>query len=245
MIDIHTHILPAVDDGARNEAESLLMLRAAIREGIHTIVATPHYNRKHSLEKASILDKVENLKQLAKNDQLKIDILPGQEIRLYGDLLEDYQAGKILTLADNSNYMLIELPFKHVPQHTESLLHEIEAQGIKPVIVHPERNLEFLENPDKLYQLVAKGALTQLTTSSLIGYFGKNVQNFSRQLIERNWVHTIATDAHNTSDRPFNMSQAYEEIAKRYGVDYVSYFNGNARLMIEGKSVDVERAQPF
>lgn len=241
MIDIHSHILSAIDDGSKNSTESLLMLKAAIRDGIHTIVATPHYNQKYNVEKSSILAKVESLKQIVCENHLKINILPGQEIRIYAELLDDYEAGKLMTIANNSNYMLIELPFEHVPHYTEELLLEIEGYGIKPIIAHPERNLELLKNPDKLYSLVANGALTQLTTSSITGYFGKNIQDFSKQLLEHNLVHIIASDAHNTTDRSFNMSKAYEEIIKRCGMDSVTYFKENARLIIEGKPINVDQ----
>lgn len=244
MIDIHSHILPAVDDGSKNTAESLLMLEAAIYAGINTIVATPHYNYKYANNKSKILAEVEKLNKIVKTNNLNINILPGQEIRIYGELLEDYEAGELLTIADNGMYMLVELPFKQVPYFTDNLLYNIELYGIKPIIAHPERNSEFLENPNKLYNLVAKGALTQLTTSSLIGFFGKKIQKFCNQLIKANLVHTIATDAHNVSNRSFNMSEAYEEISKKYGKDYVSYFKENAKLIIEGKSIDdVEEPQ--
>jgi protein-tyrosine phosphatase len=243
MIDIHSHILPVVDDGSGSEMESLLMLKAAIKEGIHTIVATPHYNDKYVNEKSQLLAKVGRLRRIVKENHLKIDVLPGQEIRIYGELLEDYEAGKLLTIANNSSYMLIEFPFRHVPRYAEKLLYDIQLYGIKPVIAHPERNLEFLNNPERLYNLVAKGALTQITTSSLTGYFGKSVQKFSNQLIEANLVHTIATDAHNIADRSFNMSHAYEKIMKKYGMDYVSYLKNNAHLIVEGKAV--YREQPY
>lgn len=238
MIDIHSHILPAVDDGSKSTAESLLMLEAAINTGIHTIVATPHYNYKYTNNKAKILAEVEKLNQKIKTNNLNINILPGQEVRIYGELIEDYESEKLLTIADNGSYMLVELPFKQVPYFTDNLLYNIELHGIKPIIAHPERNSEFLENPEKLYNLVTKGALTQLTTSSLLGYFGKSIQKFSHQLIKANLVHTIATDAHNVSNRSFNMSEAYEEIMKKHGKDYVTHFKENAQFIIEGKSID-------
>ena len=244
MIDIHSHILPGVDDGSQNDEQSVLMLKKAIDDGIHTIVATPHYHPKFLNKKSIVLTKVEKLKRLARENQLMINILPGQEIRIYGELLEDYEAGKLLTIAANSTYILLEFPFRHVPHYTEKLLYDIEIHGLIPVIAHPERNREFLANPDKLFNFVAKGALTQLTTSSLLGYFGKEVQKLSHQLIEANLVHTIATDAHNITDRSFNMSQAYDEIIKKYGVSYASYFTENARLIIEGKPIYGEQPQP-
>lgn len=245
MIDIHSHILPAVDDGSKSEEESLLMLKTAIQDGIRMIVATPHYNHRYVNEKSTILAEVDKLKQLIKANHLEIEVLPGQEVRVYGELIADYEAGKLLTIAAHSNYMLIEFPFQHVPYYAERLLYDMELCGIKPVIAHPERNLVFLKHPEKLYHLVTKGALTQLTASSLTGYFGKEVQKFSKQLIEANLIHTIATDAHNTTDRSFNMSQAYEEIIKKYGMSYVAYFKENANSIIAGQPVYGEQPHPI
>ena len=245
MIDIHSHILPAVDDGSKNEGESLLMLKAAIRDGIHTIVATPHFNYKSANDKEKVLAEVKRLTQMIEKTNLEVEVLPGQEIRIYGEMLEDYEAGKLLTIGGNTNYMLVEFPFRRVPHYAEKLIYNMEVVGVKTVIAHPERNQELLEHPEKLYNLVAKGALTQLTASSLIGYYGKGIRKFSQQLIEANLVHTIATDAHNTTTRTFNLSEAYEVIMKKYGSDYVSYFKENAQLMIENQPVYDGGAQPI
>jgi len=243
MIDIHSHILSAIDDGSQSDDESLLMLKAAISEGIRTIVATPHHNYKFANEKSKVIAKVEKMQQIIEQNNLEITALPGQEIRIYGELLADYEAGKLLTIADNGNYMLVEFPFQHVPRYAEKLLFDLEMAGIKPIIAHPERNSELLENPEKLYNLVAKGALTQLTTSSLTGFFGTKIRKFSEQLIKANLVHMIATDAHNMTSRPFDMNKAYAEIDKKNGADYVSYFQENAQLVIRGKPIDVEQPQ--
>lgn len=240
MIDIHAHILPAVDDGAKDDTESQLMLQDAICEGIHTIVATPHYQPRFLNEKATILKKVELLQQMAVQKQLDINILPGQEIRIYGQLLEDFEAGKLLSLAD-SNYILIEFPFHDIPHYTERLFYDIGLQGLIPIIAHPERNTAFLKNPEKLYNLVTKGALAQLTSSSIAGFFGKEVQKFSEQLIEANLVHMVASDAHNTTNRKFNLSEAYEQIMKKYGASYVSYFEKNAHAVVADEPVICER----
>lgn len=237
MIDIHTHILPTFDDGAQNEAESLLMLESAIKDGIHTIVATPHYHPKYRNEKSNIVVGVEKMRQLATKKKLEINILSGQEIRIYGELIKDYEANKLLAIADHSTHILIEFSSHSIPHYTEQLFYDLELHGLTPIIAHPERNSEFLKHPDKLYKLVRKGALAQLTAASLLGHFGKDIQKLSKQLIEADLVHVIATDAHNVTSRAFMMSQAYEVIIKNYGASYASYFTKNAQLIVEGKSV--------
>jgi len=245
MIDIHTHVLPALDDGAKNEDESLLMLKAAIKDGIRTIIATSHYHPRFLNEKADILLWVENLKKIAKENELVIDILPGQEIKLFGELIDVYQSGKLLTMADQSTHLLIEFSSQHIPHYTQRLFYEIGMLGITPIIAHPERNLAFLKNPTKLYDLVKKGALTQLTAGSLLGFYGKEIRTFSDQLIEAEMAHFIGTDAHNITTRPFNLGQAYEQVTKQHGIRYTSYFSENAQKLIEGQPIYTNHPQPI
>lgn len=238
MIDIHCHILSGIDDGAKDLNDSLALAKAAVIEGIHTIIATPHHkNGSYENPKPFILEKVEELNQLLQSENIPLTILPGQEPRIFGELLEDYRNGEILTLANGGQYVFVELPSGHVPRYTEQLLFDIQMSGLTPIIVHPERNQEMIENPDLLYQLVKRGALTQITASSTAGYFGKKIKKFSLQLIEANLTHFIASDAHNLENRSFKMVEAFAEIEKKYGNDMVYLFTENAELLVEGKAV--------
>jgi len=237
MIDIHCHILPGVDDGPVSIDESLLMAREAVNEGIKTIIATPHHkNNKYENTKKQILEKVKKFNNVLIEENIPLEILPGQENRIYGELIEDIQLEKILTLS-NTNYLFIEFPSTHVPRYTEKLLYEIQTFGIIPIIVHPERNGELLKNPDIIYKLVKNGSLTQVTASSIAGYFGKSIQKFSRQLIEHNLTHFIASDAHNLSNRTFKMAEAFKLIESHYGVDYVYIFSENSNSLIKGNDI--------
>ncbi|MED4039104.1 tyrosine-protein phosphatase [Niallia taxi] len=237
MIDIHCHILPGVDDGPVSIDESLLMAREAVKEGIKTIIATPHHkNNKYENTKNQILEKVRNFNKVLIKENIPLEILPGQENRIYGELIEDFQSEKILTLS-NTNYLFIEFPSTHVPRYTEKLLYEIQTLGIIPIIVHPERNGELLKNPDIIYKLVKNGSLTQVTASSIAGYFGKSIQKFSGQLIEHNLTHFIASDAHNISNRTFKMAEAFKLIESAYGVDYTYIFSENSNSLIKGNNI--------
>ncbi|WP_442596741.1 tyrosine-protein phosphatase [Neobacillus sp. D3-1R] len=237
MVDIHCHILPNVDDGSQSLADSIAMAKMAVSEGIHTIIATPHHkNGKYENTKMGILEQVAHLSEELQNANINLRILPGQEVRIYGDLLEDLQKDEILSL-NHSKYLFIELPSGHVPRYTEQLLFDIQMKGLVPIIVHPERNQELIEQPEKLYQLVKKGALTQITASSVAGYFGKNIKKFSLQLIDANLTHFVSSDAHNISNRSFKMLEAFETIEKKYGMDMVYLFRENAELLVSGKNV--------
>ena len=171
------------------------------------------------------------------SEGIPLTILPGQENRIYGEIIEDYlSGGKILPLAETS-YLFIEFPSGSVPRYAERLLYELQTEGLVPIIVHPERNQEIIENPDLLYKFVNNGALTQVTAGSVCGYFGKNIKKFSRQLIEANLTHFIASDAHNVHNRSFKMVEAFEQIEKSYGMDMVYLFRENAELLVQGKNV--------
>ncbi|MBS4200606.1 tyrosine protein phosphatase [Bacillus sp. FJAT-49732] len=238
MIDIHCHILPNVDDGASHFTDSLHMAKQAESEGIHTIIATPHHqNGSYVNAKKDIEKKVAELNDYLHSEKVDVHILPGQETRIYGELLEDYEAGEILTLSGISSYLFIELPSNHVPHYTDQLCYDMQMKGLIPVIVHPERNSELIQRPDKLYTLVKNGAATQITATSFAGYFGKKIQKFAFDLVESNLTHFIASDAHNTTTRGFKMSEAYDLLETKYGLDSVYYFMENAELIVDGKDI--------
>ncbi|MBT2718152.1 tyrosine-protein phosphatase [Bacillus sp. ISL-57] len=236
MIDIHSHILPGVDDGAKHITESIAMAKIAVSEGIRTIIATPHHkNGFFENEKFDIIEKVAELNDALKAESIGLDVLAGQETRIYGDILADYHAERILTLNDGGRYVFIELPADHVPAYTEPLLYELQMKGLVPIIVHPERNLEFMESPNHLYKLVKHGALTQITAKSIVGGFGKKTKKFAFQLIEKNLTHYIASDAHNTKSRAFHMAEAFTEVENKFGFDMRYLFMDNAELLVQGK----------
>jgi len=237
MIDLHCHILPSIDDGAETLQVSLDMAKEAVCQGIHTIVATPHHkNGKYKNEKEFILQQTLQLNKHLHDEKIPLTVLPGQETRIYGEMLEDYREGKILTLNQTTEYMFVEFPSSQVPQFTERLLYDIQVEGLTPIIVHPERNKRLIEEPDILYDLVNKGALTQITASSLTGRFGKKVKNFSFDLIDANLTHVIASDAHNISGRSFHMQEASEIISSQYGVDMLYLFQENAEAIVNGSA---------
>ncbi|MBP3041341.1 tyrosine protein phosphatase [Bacillaceae bacterium Marseille-Q3522] len=237
MIDLHCHILENVDDGPATVTESIEMAKAALNDGIKTIVATPHHmNSRYENPRADVLTAVEQLNQRLQDESLPLTILPGQEIRLYGEILEDYAKGNLLTL-NNSDYMFIEFPSNHVPRYAEKLLYDIQLQGLIPIIVHPERNKEVQEQPDILYQLIKRGALSQVTAASVAGDFGKKVKQFSLQLIEANLTHFVASDAHNTYNRTFRMTAAFKTIEEQFGVDYTYLFTENSNLLIDHQHI--------
>ncbi|MGG3421168.1 tyrosine-protein phosphatase [Heyndrickxia faecalis] len=244
MMDIHCHILPGIDDGAQTIYDSLDMAKQAVSQGIKQIIATPHHmNGKYENRKTEIVQKVNELNERLKEEQIDLEILPGQENRIYGEILEDYEKGEIQTLAGTS-YLFIEFPSGHVPHYAETLLYEIQVKGLMPIIVHPERNAELIQHPDRLYEMVNNGVATQITAASLTGAFGKKIKKFTEQLIEANLTHFLASDAHNVKTRAFKMDEAADEIEKKYGADMLYFFTENAELLAGGQSIYREIPQP-
>ncbi|WP_336882091.1 tyrosine-protein phosphatase [Priestia koreensis] len=239
MIDLHSHILPGIDDGAKNMEQSLEMAKVAVNEGITTLFATPHHhhNGRYINIRESIFERVAELNERLSHYNIPLLVLPGQEPRIYGELLDDYDNGKIVTVNDKGKYLLIELPSSQVPYFTEQLLFDIQLRGLTPIIVHPERNSRLIEEPNLLYQFVKKGALTQLTASSITGEFGKKIKKFSMQLLDANLAHVIASDAHNTGSRGFHMQKAFHHIHKQFGQDMGYMLRENAQLITEGRMV--------
>jgi protein-tyrosine phosphatase len=243
MIDLHCHILPNVDDGPKDLVESVEMAKEAVRQGIKTIIATPHHrNEKYENHGQTIFRRVEELNRILKNEKIDLTVLPGQETRIFGEMVEGLETGEILPL-NQGKYVLVELPSGHVPRYTGQLMFDIQLKGFVPVIVHPERNQEIMENPEVLYQLVKKGALTQVTASSVTGHFGKTIKKFTHQLLEANLTHFIASDAHNTTSRGFKMDEAYSTVEKVFGSDFVYMLRENSEMILTSKSV--YRESPF
>ncbi len=238
MIDIHCHILPGVDDGAKHMEESVQMAKSAVSQGINTIIATPHHlNGSYDNYKEDILVAIDQLNDRLQAEAIPLTILPGQETRINGDMLDDLENGHLLPLNDTSGYLFVEFPSNHVPRYTKQLMFDLQLQGIKPIIVHPERNKELIENPDILYDLVSNGTLTQITAASIAGKFGKKIKKFSLQLIEANLTHFIASDAHNITSRGFVMQEAHAVIKDKYGASLVYWFMENAQYLVNGDHV--------
>lgn len=233
MIDLHSHILPGIDDGAQNKEDTLSMARAAVVEGITHIAGTPHHhNGKYNNETEAILKNVKRVNQWLKEENISLTVLPGQEIRLYGDLMKDLTAKKLLPV-NKSKFLLVEFPSSQVPRYAKEMLYNIQLEGFTPIIVHPERNKVFMEKPELLYRFVQNGAMTQLTAASLVGNFGKNIQKFSRSLVEANLTHILASDAHNTTSRGFAMKKAFEYLETEFEKGFAEQYAGNAeRIML-------------
>ena len=237
MIDIHCHILPGIDDGAKDLNDSFEMARQAQSQGITRIVASPHHkNGSFDNNFQDILTEVNLLNKELKREGIDIEILPGQEVRIYGEMEEDLDVD-LLTVNNSGVYMLIEFPSSHLPRYANKLLFDLQLKGIVPIIVHPERNREIMEDPSKLYRLIKEGSLSQVTASSVTGRMGKKIKKFSLDLLSHNLAHFIASDSHNTTTRPFDLREAYETVEKELGTSMRYQVQENPEEMVQGRMI--------
>lgn len=238
MIDLHCHILPGIDDGAKDMKDSIDIAREAVAEGITHILATPHYKNGHwDNEKKDILTLVEELQEELDARDIPLTIFPGQEVRINGELFEDLTEDKIQFIDEGKQYVLIEFPTPSIPAYTESLFFELQKKGITPVIVHPERNHAVLKDPNVLLPFIEKGVLAQLTAASYTGGFGKSIQKVSKQLVEANLVHFIASDAHNVSSRSFHMKEAFRKLEKEFGKQKANEYQQVTKDLVNGEVI--------
>ena len=236
MIDIHCHILPAIDDGPDDLQETLEMLRIAAGDGITHIVATPHYRHGESPTAQDIEEKIAQVRKEMVKSCIAVELLGGADIRLTYELMEGIQKNEIPTI-NNSRYFLLELP-DLIPPHLDDFLFETRLKGFVPVITHPERNYSLLSSPEKIEAIRDAGALFQLTAMSVTGKLGRQIKKFTEHLLKKGYVDFIATDAHSTMQRPPLLSKAYREtigILNKAEADRI--FLENPKTVIENREI--------
>ncbi|MDY6838784.1 MAG: CpsB/CapC family capsule biosynthesis tyrosine phosphatase [Thermodesulfobacteriota bacterium] len=218
MIDLHCHILPGVDDGSRSLKESLAMAQMAVRDGIHTIVATAHtlngiyvnpinkvVSWAHALEKA-----------FAKNG-ISLRLFAGSEVHICPHMVEQIKKGTAGTINRGGKYLLLELPSQSIPGGVKEEIFSLKLNGITPIIAHPERNALIRRDSNILYELIGMGALSQVTAMSVTGGFGVAVRQSAETLLRQRMCHVIASDAHSAVARPPVLSEAVEDAADILG----------------------------
>jgi len=248
LVDIHNHILFGLDDGAQTSQDSIQMAKQAAENGITHIIATPHHkNGKYNNPSSTVQSRVEEVNQLLNINNIPLTVVPGMEISLYADLINDIKSktNDLLTLNRTGKYVLIELPDLYIPANTEMFFYELQIAGLVPIIAHAERNAEFYKDPNRLYTFIQKGALAQITAGSLIGTFGKKLETFSAKLLKYHLAHFIASDAHNVNRRGSNIQAAYTYLEKQFSASFADYFRDNAIKILKGEDFTVIQPKKF
>lgn len=223
MIDLHSHILPGVDDGARSMEDSLEIARAAVADGIEVIAATPHVRDDWPTGVGVMEDCVSELRAELDAAAIPLDVRTGGEIasewipRLSEDELARFGLG------GNPRYLLVETPYYGWPRALADRLFFLRAQGINPVLAHPERNAEVQANSERVKRLVEGGVLVQVTAASIDGRIGRRPQECARRLLDAGLVHMLASDAHHASVREVGMSSAARAIGHGALAQWLTY----------------------
>jgi len=220
MIDIHSHLIPGIDDGARDKDESLSLFKIAEKDGIKRMVMTPHIhfgrfdNTIHSIK-----SEVHELKVLLAANNINLEIAYAAEVRIDAQLLPEIEQGRIPFVGqiEGQKVLLLELPHSHIPHGYEKLIRWLTLHNIRPLIAHPERNRDILKTPEKIRQLQRLGCLFQLTASSLTGHFGQKVQSLSEKLLIDGLIDVVASDSHNIQRRPPVLSIAHKKVTELLG----------------------------
>lgn len=221
MIDTHLHILHGIDDGPETMQESLSLAHALVQEGIRAAFATPHYNDDYPQRPAGeIQSRVNDLQQQLDRNGIPLRLFAGHEARIRPGLVEDIQAGRLATL-NNSRYLLLELWNSAWIPETERVIFTLRANGIVPIIAHPERYRAIQRDPARLVALIRQGVLAQLTASSLIGMQGKTIRRCAETLLKNGLIHFIASDAHGLRRRPPGVLDGLHRAGRILGTDRV------------------------
>lgn len=252
MIDIHSHIIPNIDDGSKDINMSLAMLKRACESGTSKIVATPHFFRGYWVENKKVVkEKVDELNKLAKDNNLNIEIYAGQEVFFTDHILEDFNNGEIGTI-NGSRYMLIEFPMDRINfQKAIDGVYELKIRGIIPIIAHPERYVDFINNPEKINQFIEEGYLFQLNGGSITGMFGKEVKKTAEIFLEHNIYSFLGSDAHSDGNRNTSLEKACETLnklsrglSKRFEQNALALLN-DEKLTFHGEKVKKKKKGLF
>ena len=232
MVDIHSHILPGLDDGAQTLVDSLEILRLAAEHGTTDIVATPHANPRYTFDSEVVQKSLENLRG-AVNGGPRIHY--GCELHLTPENIEDAMRQPSRYTIGQRGYLLVEFSNQLVPKTSGEILRRLAQAGARPVIAHPERNPLLRQRMAELEQWVRQGCVLQITAQSLLGGFGESAQVAARTMVTQGLAQCIASDAHNCKNRPPALDEAYRQVADWCGARMAQQlFEENPRAILNG-----------
>lgn len=242
MVDLHCHILPGIDDGARDLEASLDMARRAVDDGIEVIVATPHWPyESESTPAARILELTSDLQDELNQAGIPLRLLPGHECVITPDLPDELASGRALAFGNGkARYALLETPYHHLPYYLRDIVFQIQSRGFASIIAHPERNPIIQNDPEQLLEYVRSGCLVQVTAGSLTGQWGAASKKTGLTLFRRGLAHIISSDAHSANSRPPVLSEARKLVADVIGEEVArKAVEDIPRKVIEGQPVYV------
>lgn len=196
MIDLHSHVLPGIDDGARSLLDSRAIATAAAEDGVSVLAATPHVRDDWPTTAEMMEEAVAIVRADFAIQSIPVEVLHGAEVDLSILWAIPPEELRRLTIAQTGRYLLLEFPYRGWPFALDSAVTRLVQLGITPLLAHPERNPEVQDRPDRLGGLVESGALVQLTAASFQGERDRSAQAAARRLLELGLVHVLASDSH-------------------------------------------------
>jgi len=238
MVDIHSHILPLIDDGSRSLDESIVMLQKSINSGVDAIVATPHlFPGAYMAPTEQRDERLKELRAEVQRMQLPIEIISGRECYFSPEIYTyEKNLGK-LTINDNGKYLLIEAPMQEIPHYVDQMIFDIQVRGITPIIAHAERYHEMIQNPNLTHKYINVGCLIQVNMGSLLGRYGKRIQHTAQIMLEHQMVHIIASDMHTQTSMP--LGEGFETLSQMVGQEEAQHLvEDRPRAVIQNRPVD-------
>jgi protein-tyrosine phosphatase len=235
MVDIHCHILPNVDDGAKSWEMAEEMCRVAIQDGIRHIVCTPHANEQYQYNRPQLQLVLQQLKKTV-GDSLTFSL--GCDFHFSFENVQLAMEDPDQFVITGSDYLLVEFSDYAISPAISNSLQRLTAMGIRPVITHPERNLIMQRSPEYILRFAEKGCVIQVTANSLTGHWGEGPKKIVNWLLARDAVHVIASDAHDPKFRPPILSKARDVVAEAYDDDL-------ARALVDDNPDAIVRGLPL
>lgn len=227
MIDIHCHILPGVDDGAKDEAMAIGMIEKSVNDGVSHIILTPHFRKYDPNKQLKQKAVFESLKKIVKDKNMNVELYLGKEVYFKDNLLEQV---KHLTI-EGSPYILVEFSTT-VEQNIDEVIFNLKVSKLKPIIAHVER-YPYLKKED-YHQIRLTGGLLQVNAGAIKGFEGFGKRRLVNYLLKNQLVDVVASDAHNLTNRKPNLKNAYKTVLKKYGKAYADLiFFENAKKIID------------
>lgn len=235
--DIHTHILPGVDDGAAGMPQALELVRMAWKNGTRTLFLTPHYRGKFKESPQWLRESFSMFSQMVREELPAMKLVLGSEVHYEADMPERIQQKQVLSIND-SQYLLLEFRGSSLRSQIIAGVSEVIRCGFIPIIAHVERYQEFLTDDSLVPEVLEKGALVQLNADSVMGQNGLRVKKFCHRMLKEQMVHFIASDAHDTRKRPPLLRDCFLRVHKKYGEEYAAQvFYHNAQAVIENQVI--------
>ena len=246
MIDIHSHILPNIDDGARELSESINIIKKAVSNGVTDIVVTPHFilGSSYSSKKSQNKKLLATLKKELKD--VPVNLYLGNEVFVDNDMVNMLKKGIISTIND-SRYVLFELPMNNEFNGIKNLIIDLKLNGYVPVIAHPERYRFIKKDPTKILELIEAGALFQSNIGSVMGRYGKEAKKTLLLLLRHHAITFMGSDTHYSTDSFYdNKKECQKILSKIIDSEYITaLFEGNARKALNDEFIDIETVIPF